>query len=313
MKVSRAVTINFNPQGTMMMTTHNRLPRSLRRILLSSAALGLVLGMPLTPRGTAGFVSSAWAQTQGGGGQGGSGKYGSGTQHAPGSSGQGMGQGGSTIIRGHQGQGGSTGTESGEEGTSSDKKGPRFGGGTSTRKPEGGTTGGRPVWAKEGIPAVELGRLSVARAPASVLGHALTETLSNWTTTGTTTMTLVIDGVTKTITVAQLYSYPASKFAEIVATNYALIVRVDSPLENLALLQNYATTGVVPLTGVLPATKTDLMGVFLGSASDKTIPISTDTVIAMNTILGLNLTPTEIASVAVAAEEVRVAILSGHG
>ncbi len=296
-----------------MMMTRNKLPRSLRRILLGSAALGLVLGMPLAPHSTVGFVSSAWAQSQGSSGQGGSGKYGSGTQHAPGTSGQGMGQGGSTILRGHHGQGGSTGSETGDEGTSSDKQGPRFGGGSNTRKPEGGTTGGRPVWAKEGIPAVELGRLSVARAPASVLGHALTETLSNWTTTSTTTMTLVIDGVTKTITVAQLYSYPASKFAEIVATNYALIVRIDSPLENLALMQNYATTGVVPLSSVSPATKVDLMGIFLGSASDKTIPISTDTVIAMNTILGLNLTPVEIASVAVAAEEVRVAIATGHG
>ncbi|MDE2333826.1 MAG: hypothetical protein KGK10_04755 [Rhodospirillales bacterium] len=285
------------------MTNRNKSPRSLRPVLLGSAALALVLGMPLAPSGASGFVSSAWAQTQGG----------SGTTHAPGTSGQSMGQGGSTVIRGHHGQGGSTGTESGTEGTSSDRKGPRYGGGTNTRQPVPGTTGGRPVWAKEGIPAVELGRLSVARAPASVLGHALTETLANWSTMGTTTMTLVIDGVTKTITVAELYSYPASKFSEILVANYALILRIDSPLENLALLQNYATTGVSPLSNVSPATKVDLMGIFLGSASDKTIPISTDTVIAMNTILGLNLTPAEIASVAVAAEEVRAAILSGHG
>jgi hypothetical protein len=33
----------------------------------------------------------------------------------------------------------------------------------------------------------------------------------------------------------------------------------------------------------------------------------------MNTILALNLTPSEIAAVAVAAEEVRVAIATGHG
>ncbi len=290
------------------MTNRNKSLHSLRPILLGSASLALLLGMPLAPGGTSGFVTTASAQTQGGSGQ-----YGSGTTHAPGTPGQSMGQGGSTILRGHHGQGGSTGSESGTEGTSSDRKGPRYGGGTNTRQPAPGTTGGRPVWAKEGIPAVELGRLSVARAPASVLGHALTETLANWATMSTTTMTLVIDGVTKTITVAQLYSYPASKFAEIVATNYAAIVRIDSPLENLALIQNYATTGVVPLSNVLPSAKVDLMGIFLGSASDKTIPISTDTVIAMNTILGLNLTPAEIASVAVAAEEVRVAILSGHG
>jgi len=35
--------------------------------------------------------------------------------------------------------------------------------------------GGRPVWAQEGIPEVELGRLNMARAPAHVLMRALDE------------------------------------------------------------------------------------------------------------------------------------------
>jgi hypothetical protein len=291
---------------------------ALRRVLLGSAALGMAFWMPQLPQIPGGLVTAAYAQGQGSGGHRGSGgsgggDHGSNSTHAPGTSGQGMGRGGSIGSQGHYGQGGSTGTESGTEGTSSDRKGPRFGGGENTRQPEAGTRGGRPAWAKEGIPEVELGRLSVARSPEHVLAHALTETLSNWTTMGTTVLTLTIDGTTRTMTVAELYSLPASQFAAILMANYDAIVRIDSPLENLALLQNYATTGVVPLSGVSPSSNVDLMGVFLGSASDKTIPITTDTVIAMNTILGLNLTPAQVAEVAVTAEEVRVAIATGHG
>lgn len=318
----------------------------LQRILLGSTALGVALWMPQAPYFYSGMTTAAFAQGQGQGGsgthggggggsgqaggsgthgggaqgggsaaQGGGGTYGSGSGggHAPGTSGQGMGQGGSSGTRGHYGQGGSTGTETGDEGTSPDKQGPRFGGGENSRQPESGTRGGRPGWAKEGIPEVELGRLSVARSPEHVLAHALSETLTNWTTMGTTVLTLTIDGTTKTMTVAELYSLPASQFAAILVANYEAIVRVDSPLENLALLQNYATTKVVPLSGVTPSSTVDLMGIFLGSASDKTIPITTDTVIAMNTILGLNLTPDQIAQTAVTAEEIRVAIATGHG
>ena len=218
-------------------------------------------------------------------------------------------------MQGHNGQGGSTGTESGEDGTSTDKKGPQFGGGSNTRKPAQGTTGGRPVWAKEGIPEVELGRLSVARSPEHVLDHAFTEVVSNWATTGTTVMTLTADGQpTLVLTVAQLYSLSALEFAHVVQTYYDSIVRVDSPLENLSLIKNLATTGTTALTGVTPASKDDLIAIFLGSASDKTIAITADTVTAVNTILGLpTLTPEQTADIALKADAVRLAILSGHG
>ena len=141
------------------MTTKQTSIRRTRQVLLGSAALSLLLGMPvlLAPQG----LGVAQAQTSG-----------SGSGHkGPGASGSGMGQGGQSGVRGHEGQGGSTGEETGDT-TDSDKKGPRFGGGTNTSKPAPGTTGGRPVWAKEGIPAVELGRLSVARAPAHVIDKA---------------------------------------------------------------------------------------------------------------------------------------------
>ena len=329
------------------MTTRKLSPSALRRILLGSAALGLVIWMPQGPSRHGVLIGTAYAQgTQGqgqgqgsgghrgggssehgsGSGGGGSSTHGSGSSsvaapsgtgssHAPGTSGAGMGRGGSSTVQGHHGQGGSTGEESGEEGTSSDKKGPRFGGGTNTRQPESGTTGGRPVWAKEGIPEVELGRLSVARSPVHVLDHAFSETVSNWATMGTTVLTLTApDQPTLVLTVAQLYSKTAVEFAQIVETYYDSITRVDSPLENLSLLKNLAMTGTTALTGVTPASKTDLMAIFLGSASDKTIPVSVDTVTAINTILGLPaLTPEQAATLAAEADAVRLAIASGHG
>lgn len=303
---------------------------SLRTILLAGAAVALAFATPQAPRGIGALMPVAHAQSdsghagsQGGGGHAGQGGAASGTHgtesshgtrstHAPGTSGQDMGQGGSVGTRGHYGQGGSTGTETGEEGTSSDRQGPRFGGGENSRQPEAGTRGGRPAWAKEGIPAVELGRLSVARAPAQVLDHAFSEVISNWTTTTASTIITLTDGTQ--ITVAQLYSMSAADFANIVATDYAAVTRIDSPLENLSLLKNLLSSGSTALTGVTPSSTDDLAAIFLGSASDKTIAISTDTVIAVNTILNLPpLTDQQVADIAAKAELVRDAILTGHG
>jgi len=288
-----------------------------RKALLASASLVLTLWAPQMPFSPGGFLPAAHAQSSAGqGGQGGQGggsaSHGGNSTHAPGTSGSYMGQGGSVSgEHGHFGQGGSTGEESGEEGTSSDRQGPRFGGGENSRQPESGTQGGRPAWAKEGIPEVELGRLSVARAPAKVLDHAFSEVITNWATTSTTIITLSNGDQ---LTVAQLYSMSASEFATIVATEYSAVTRIDSPLENLSLLKNLLSTGTTALTGVTPASTDDLAAIFLGSASDKTIDISTDTVTAINTILGLPaLTPEQTADIAAKAELVRDAILTGHG
>ncbi len=289
------------------MKTSARASWVLRHVLLGTAAVSFAVAMP--PMFPLGLVGAAHAQTTGSGG-------GGGMSHAPGgTSGSAMGQGGPSGVNGHYGQGGSTGTETGTEGTSTDRQGPRFGGGENSSRPAAGTTGGRPVWAKEGIPAVELGRLSVARAPEHVIDKALAEAVSNWAAMGTTVMTLTADGEPDlTMTVAQFYSLPAAEFAYVLQTYYASIVRIDSPLENLGLLKNLAMTGTTALTGVTPATGDDLYAIFLGSASDKTIPISADTVTAVNTILGLPpLTPEATADIAAKAEDVRLAILAGHG
>lgn len=106
---------------------------------------------------------------------------------------------------------------------------------------------------------VDLGRLSVGRAPNKVLDHSLTEALSKLTS-GTVTLDstgrLAVDGVT-----------------------------IDSPLENLALYDKYMTTGSLP--GVtLPAGFNPAS--LLAAASDKYGSISVDTVVYMNSILGIN-------------------------
>ena len=328
------------------MTEHTRGRANLRTILMGSVALAFAatVSVPLPGGVSAGkaYAQSGQGQGQGQGsghrgsgqaghtGGGGSGTdrgssadHGSGTATGSGRSATSPGAGGpgdtagsgsgSTATHGHFG--GSSGDESGDEGTTSDKKGPQYGGSPESRKPTAGVSGGRPVWAKEGIPEVELGRLSVARAPATVLQHAFTETTTNWATTGSTVMTLTAAGQpTLTMTVAQLYSLPADQFANVVKTYYATIVRIDSPLENLALLKDVRTTGTTVLTGVTPASSTDLAAIFLGSASDKTIPVSADTVTAINTILGLPaLTAAQTAELAAKADAVREAISIGHG
>lgn len=106
---------------------------------------------------------------------------------------------------------------------------------------------------------IDLGRLSVARAPDKVLDHSLAEALSKLTS-GTVTLDstgrLAVDGVT-----------------------------IDSPLENLALYDKYMTTGTIP--GVtLPAGFNPAS--LLAAAADKFGSISVDTVVTMNSILGIN-------------------------
>src|SRR5512139_2368409 len=111
---------------------------------------------------------------------------------------------------------------------------------------------------------VELGRLSVGRAPTKVLQHSLDEALAKLTATGAvialdSTGRLTVNGVT-----------------------------IDSPLENLALYDAYMT-GTLP-TAVMDALKAVNLNpsALLAAAADKTGAISVDTVVYMNSILGVN-------------------------
>lgn len=217
--------------------------------------------------------------------------------------------GGASVSHGRRG--GSAGEAAGEEGASEGRRGRGGGGGGSAGKAEGGGSGGRPVWASEGIPEVELGRLNVARAPAGVLNHALGEVTSNWPNTSRAVITL---NNGEQMTVAELYSRPAGEFARIVQNNYRAIVRIDSPLENLGLLKDLVSNQKTALAGVTPASQTDLAAIFLGSASDKTMPITADTVTALYAILGLpGLSAEQTATLANEADAVRSGINTGHG
>lgn len=161
--------------------------------------------------------------------------------------------------------------------------------------------GQRPVWAQEGIPEVELGRLNVSRAPGRVLAHAEGEALATYSEA-----------------MAALYSLDADQAAALLSTSFRDVSRYDSPLQNLALYKDVMTFGDTQLNeidpNVLPASQLDLAAIFLGSASDKTIPISEDSVTALNRILGLvELSPEDSRTLATKAETVREAILTGHG
>jgi len=170
-----------------------------------------------------------------------------------------------------------------------DGKGPRAG--------SGGASGGKPTWAQEGIPEVELGRLNVARSPEAVLDKAYLEALKTLLNTG------------------DLYTITDKD--ELLAALASEPTRVDSPLENLALYKTLLTEHTLVLSdGTVLVTEENevLIAAFLlGSASDKTVEITTDTVTAINTILGVELpTGTSLEQFAETADEIREKIYEVH-
>lgn len=179
----------------------------------------------------------------------------------------------------------------GEPDETSEGKGPKYG--------SGGRDGGKPVWASEGIPEGDYGRLNVARAPQHVRDQALAEALN-------------------TVTDWSLYLKTLTEAADaIYASNTTSIVRVDSPTQSLALYQALLRDGSIPAIGGGSAFVQ--AAIFLASASDKTKIVTTDTVTAMNIILGVQnpINPSTgvqatDAEMAAAAESIRLAIQTAH-
>ena len=232
-----------------------------------------------------GLGSAAWADDDGDGGQGG---QGSGQGHQGG-----QGQGSQGAQSGQDNQGGQGAGQGGPD-PDSDSQGPHAGGPADT-----GSGGGKPAWAQEGIPEVELGRLSVARSPEHVLERALLEA-----------------DATLTAEMVNFYNQSLSEIIEDLSFNWDTISIYDSPLQNLALFSDLLEDGTTVLDGVSTSDPEKLLAVFLGVASDKNVPISEDTVIAVTTILGENLDSMisiNTADVAADAEAVRIAVLAGHG
>ncbi|MGB7270314.1 MAG: hypothetical protein WBC90_12430 [Albidovulum sp.] len=244
---------------------------------ISMIGLGAALAMS-DWSGSHGFgVTGALAQSSDGAGQ---------SQGNQG--GQGQGSKGSQSGQGSQG---GKGSGQGGPGPDSDSKGPQAGGPSSS-----GSSGGKPAWAQEGIPEIELGRLNVARSPDQVLQRAYDEALANISPE-------MID----------FYSLNLNDMILELSTNFDNVTFIDSPLQNLALFQD-ALDGASTLTtlGVTNATDT-LLAAFLGTASDKTVPISPDTVVAVSTILGTPITGAAADALAAQAEAIRIAVLAGHG
>jgi hypothetical protein len=252
-----------------------------RVVAVSALAVGVSLAGVGDENLSLGFVTAAQAQGK--------------KADAPGNQG-GQGQGSQGSQSGQDNSGG-TGTGQGGPGEDSDGKGPRVGGPSSD-----GSGGGKPNWAAEGIPEVELGRLSVARSPDRVLDRSLAEAIATWE--------LEPSPITQ-----EFYTQSLAGMLDDLENNWDGITIYDSPLQNLALFKDVLEDGVSDLPGVENDPET-LLAVFLGVASDKTVPISEDTVTAMLVILsdGLpSVIDVDVASVAADAEAIREAVLLGHG
>lgn len=200
-------------------------------------------------------------------------------------SGEGAGKGAGVSGAGKQG-----GMGQGEPDADSEGQGPRAG-------QAGASGGGKPAWADEGIPEVELGRLNVARSPDRVLDRAYAEALLGFTGA-----------------MAEFYSLSLDDAILELSTNFDALSFIDSPLQNLALLRDALDgTSVINTMLTVPNSNDTLMAIFLGVASDKTVPISTDTAYAISVILDNPLTQSEAEALALAAEAIRIAVLAGHG
>jgi hypothetical protein len=245
------------------------------RFALGVAALALVAGAALVaPQGLGSFAPAAWAEDDG----------------------EGSGQGGKPADKGNQGEGqkgqdnAGQGKGQGGPGEDSDGKGPQAGG------PADANGGGKPVWAQEGIPEVELGRLNVARSPDKVLNQALDEAVASLTPEMVAYYNLSLDDA-----IFEL------------STNFDEVSFIDSPLQNLALLKDVLSGGTSLADAGITTGDSVVAAMLLGAASDKTVPISTDTAIAITAILGTPISLEAAEDLAERAESIRIAILAGHG
>ena len=255
--------------------------------LLWASSIAIVAASGLAQTGYVDFVAPAFAATDGEGDDGSGGP-----DNSKGNQG-GQGQGSQGAQAGQDNQGGSGSGQGGPD-DSSDSKGPQAGGPADT-----GSGGGKPVWAQEGIPEIELGRLSVARSPEHVLARALDEAEA-----------------TLTAEMVEFYNQSLDDIITDLSLNFDDVSFFDSPLQNLALFADILDDGETVLDGVNDRNDQKLLAVFLGTASDKTLEISEDTVIAMITILGDNMDDpisVDTAQLALDAEAVRIAVLAGHG
>ncbi len=155
---------------------------------------------------------------------------------------------------------------------------------------------GRPTWAQEGIPDVELGRLNVARSPNHVLDRAFDEAIASFTPEMTA-----------------FYSQSLDEIISEISLNSDAMQMIDSPLQNLAMVRD-ALDGTSALAGI--GVRNDvatLLAVTFGTAADKNMPVTADTVMAVSVILGQPMNPSNAGAIPANAEQLRIAILAAHG
>ena len=125
----------------------------------------------------------------------------------------------------------------------------------------------------------------MARSPDKVLDRQLAEAVS--------TIEALPDA--EKAALVGLYDGTVEEFTTAVSPeSWDSLTIIDSPLQNLAVLRDIYDKGDFALTDLGIAPSDDLAAMVIGVASDKTIPITEDTVKALNVIMDLNLTTEQI-------------------
>lgn len=270
--------------------------RGLRPSVLAMLA---VIGVFALPSADLATMGSAWAASHTGGNHdGGPGSdsdgQGGGSGGHDGGDGDSHDGGGGQGGGGHDGEDGHDGGEDHEGGGQGQGQGGSAQGGQD-QGGQGQGGAGRPPWAAEGIPEIELGRLNVARSPEHVLDRAYTEALAQ------------LAGM------AGFYNLTYDQMITELSLNWDNVTIIDSPLQNLAIFRD-ALDGSIDLSGYgITNDRTTLMAVTIGVASDKNMPVSSETVYAVSVILGMPLSQAEATDLAAKAESIRIAVLAGHG
>lgn len=193
---------------------------------------------------------------------------------------------------------------------------PRYGGDPDQmQKPEAGSQGGAPVWAAQEL--VDIGRLNVGRAPEAVLLKSEANAIAEMDPAAVTEFydkavaILVAYQTADEVTKAELMT----QLTDLLYTAGAY--RIDSPLSNLAFYKDILADGVVyAADGVTPLFQADseaelqaYAAIFLGGAADKTKPVLTETVHAVDIILELE-EPTPIGQTPVNLDETQDAAVA---
>lgn len=290
---------------------------ALNPLLIAGAAVFAVLAAPIAADyfvPDSAIVAQAQAQEDGGGGAGADKKGGHhGARPAD--------KGGPKWESGSQPWPEGKGPPADSDYWSGDGRPPRYGGDPDQmQKPEAGSQGGAPVWAAQEL--VDIGRLNVGRAPEAVLIKAETNAIAELDPAAAAAFYDQAAAILVAYQAAADEEKPAL-LTQLTDLLYAAgDYRIDSPLANLAFYKDIMADGVVTTadgTVVFSALNPDgsinvdlqeaYAAIFLGGAADKTKPVLTETVHAVDVILELE-APTPIGQTPVNLDETQDAAVA---